>query len=320
MSGFRPPWWGRSAHVQTVVGALAPAPRPAVQDETFELPDGDFLLLSWGDRPAPGAPLLVLLHGLEGDRESSYIRRMLAQAQARGLAAVVHHHRDCGPRRNRLPRSYHSGDTADLQRVLEALRARFPESPLWAVGYSLGANVLVKHLGEQGERSLLSRAAAVSPPLDLGACCDRLNRGLSRGYQRYLLDKLKAKAQQKLRDPALGPQLPFSARALRRARCFEDFDDLVTAPLHGFESARDYYSRSSGMRFLQGVARPLLVLHAADDPFMTEAVIPGPEALSAQVRYELQDKGGHVGFIEGGAPWAPRFWLERRVLDFLLEV
>lgn len=317
MSRFRPPWWARSPHTQTIVAAYAPGPRPALRHETFELPDGDFVQLSWAGEPAPDRPLLVLIHGLDGSAGSAYIRRMITAAAARGITTVTHHHRGCGARLNRLPRAYHSGDTADIGRVFAALAERTPGAPLWAVGYSLGGNQLVKYLGERGGDTPLARAAAVSAPLDLAACVERLDRGFSRIYQRHLLDGLRAKARRKLADPAVADACPFDAADLDRARDFRAYDDLVTAPLHGFADADDYYARSSGLPYLARVERPLLVLHAADDPFMGPAVIPRPDQLAPAVTYELCPRGGHIGFIEGGSPWRPRHYLERRLLGFL---
>lgn len=319
MSRFRAPWWARSPHVQTIVPNFAPTPRPRLRHETFELPDGDFVQLSWPGEPRGEQPLLVLIHGLDGSAESPYIRRMIVAARARGIATVAHHHRGCGHRLNRLPRAYHSGETDDIGRVFEALAERWPDNPLWAVGYSLGGNQLVKYLGERGADTPLARGAAVSAPLDLAACVGRMNRGFSKVYQKHLLVGLHDKMQRKLDDPMLADAMPFDAEALRRARDFRAYDDLVTASLHGFDGADDYYRRSSGLPYLATVERPLLVLHAADDPFMDRAVIPRPDQLAPAVTYELCPHGGHIGFIEGGTPWRPRHYLERRLLDYLAD-
>ncbi len=314
MHRFRPAWWARSPHVQTILPTLVRSPRVELRDETFELPDGDFVQLSWAATPRPGQPLLVLVHGLTGSAESAYICRAIAAARDRGIAAVAHHHRGCGHAPNRKARAYHSGDTADIGHVFDALAERFPESPLWVVGYSLGGNQLVKYLGERGADTPVRRAAAVSPPLDLAACVQRMARGASRGYGRYLLAGLVPPMAAKLADPRLSGEMPFDRAQLRRVRSLRAYDDLVTAPLHGFASADDYYTRSSGMPYLARVRRPLLVLHAADDPLMTDAVIPTDAQLADSVTYELWTRGGHVGFVEGGWPWRPRFYLERRLL------
>lgn len=313
---FRPPWWARSPHVQTITPTVFPGPRPELRHETFDLPDGDFVQLSWACEPRPGRPLLVLVHGLDGSADSSYIRRMIADARARGVAVVAHHHRGCGLEPNRKPRAYHSGDTADIGHVFDAMARRWPDSPLWVAGYSLGANQLVKYLGERGDDTPVARAAAVSPPLDLAACVRHMERGLSRGYARYLLRGLRAAMHRKLDDPEMAPAMPFDRAELARADSLRAYDDLVTARLHGFEDADDYYARSSALPYLSKVERPLLVLHAADDPLMSDAVIPKPAQIGDRVTYELWPHGGHVGFIEGGWPWRPRFYLERRLLDF----
>lgn len=314
MSRFRPPWWARSPHVQTVLAAYVPPPPPTLRDTPFELPDGDVLQLSWADEPQPGQPLLVLVHGLGGSADSAYVRRMVPAARARGVAVVVHHHRGCGHAVNRLPRAYHSGDTADIGAVFSALAQRFPESPLWVAGYSLGGNQLVKYLGERGRDTPVARAAAVSPPLDLAACVGRMERGLSRLYGKHLLVDLVDLMQRKLADPRL--DMPFDEAVLDRVDCLRTYDELITAPLHGFAGADDYYARASGLPYLARVQQPLLVLHAADDPMMDRSVIPRPDQIADSVHYELAPRGGHVGFIEGGRPWRPAFYLERRLLDF----
>ena len=317
VSRFRPPWWARSPHIQTITPTLVPGSMPALRHEDVDLPDGDFVQLSWADTPVPGQPLLVLIHGLGGSAESSYIRRMIAETRGLPVAVVVHHHRGCGRAPNRLPRAYHSGDTADIGHVFDALTRRFPASPLWAVGYSLGGNQLVKYLGERGRQTPIVRAAAVSPPLDLAACVERMARGRSKLYARYLLRDLLPPMRTKLADPRLAGSMPFDRASLERVRTLRAYDDLVTAPLHGFADADDYYARSSGLPYLARIAQPTLVVHAADDPLMSAAVIPRADQLAAPVTYELSPRGGHVGFIEGGSPWRPRFYLERRLLAFL---
>ncbi|QSX29454.1 hydrolase [Shewanella cyperi] len=314
---FTAPWWARNPHLQTILPVLTKVPRPKLQRERLELPDGDFLDLDWQQTPANGEPVLVLIHGLEGSAQSHYARRMLLECRNQGLAAVVHHHRSCSGMPNRLSRSYHSGDTEDLAFSLRHIASRFPHSPLLAVGYSLGGNVLAKFQGEQGEHSPLTRAAVVSAPLTLSACAKRLEKGFSRVYQSYLLRQLQQKLRAKIANPAM--QMPVSADKVDSLNTFKEFDDKVTAPLHGFTGVDDYYHRASGLPFLGRITSPTLVLHAADDPFMTEAVIPTQAQLSGAVHYELYPHGGHVGFIDGGHPFKPRYFLERRVLAFLTD-
>ncbi|MEL4281098.1 MULTISPECIES: hydrolase [Shewanella] len=315
---FNPPWWAKSPHVQTILPVLTKVAKPVLERQRLELPDGDFIDLDWQARPEIGKPIMVIIHGLEGSAQSHYARRILQACKEQGLAAVVHHHRSCSGETNRLARSYHSGDTDDLQFSLSLLQQTYPQSPLLAVGYSLGGNVLTKYQGEYQEHSLLSRAVVVSAPLQLSACAKRLENGFSKVYQSHLIKQLQHKVNQKLADPDLAGAMALSPMQVAHLNTFYDFDDKVTAPLHGFLGVEDYYTRASGLPFIKCITKPTLILHAKDDPFMTDAVIPHSSQLSEHVEYELHAHGGHVGFIEGGTPWKPRYYLERRILDFLL--
>ncbi|MDF0535528.1 hydrolase [Shewanella yunxiaonensis] len=314
---FSPPWWSRNPHIQTILPVLTKVPQLPLQRERLELDDGDFIDLDWWAAPEVGHPVLVLIHGLEGSASSHYARRMVQQCAQRGLAVVVHHHRGCSGEPNRLPRSYHSGDTADIDHTFRLLRHRYPQSPLLAVGYSLGGNVLAKYQGEQGSNSLLSRAAVVSAPLELAGCSRKLEQGFSRVYQRYLLQQLQQKMLAKIAHSPV-PALP-DAKTIKQLNTFYQFDDRLTGPMHGFSGAAEYYARASALPLLHKIGRPTLFIHAADDPFMSQSVIPNTSSLPACVQYELYHHGGHVGFIEGGTPWRPKFFLERRVLQYLLE-
>ncbi|AEG10161.1 alpha/beta hydrolase fold protein [Shewanella baltica OS183] len=317
-NSFMPPWWAKSPHVQTILPVFTKVAKPALQRQRLELPDGDFVDLDWQDFPQSGKPIVVIIHGLEGSAQSHYARRILQACKEQQLAAVVHHHRSCSGEANRLARSYHSGDTDDLQFSLSTLKSAYPQSPLFAVGYSLGGNVLTKYQGEYQDDSLLARAVVVSAPLQLSACAKRLENGFSKVYQSYLIKQLQQKISHKLNDPDLAISMPLSQLQVDNLNTFYDFDDKVTAPLHGFDGVDDYYTRASGLPFVSRITKPTLIIHAKDDPFMTDDVIPQPNQLSDYVEYELHPYGGHVGFIEGGTPWKPRFYLERRILHFLL--
>lgn len=311
---FRSPWWLRGPHVQTLYSTLTRRrPQVSLRPERFELPDGDFVDLAWA-QPEPAdttAPLVVVLHGLEGSVESPYARGILRALTRQGWRAVLMHFRGCSGVPNRLDRAYHSGDTADFDDVVSALRARFPDAPMAAVGYSLGANVLVKWLGEAdavADRPL-NAAVAVSPPFDLAACADHLNRGPSRIYQARFVRSLKA-------SYAAKRALPSAVAAIDSIR---QWDDIVTAPTHGFKDADDYYRQSSCAQFLPRVAVPTLVLHAIDDPFLPRTAIPDPRAVSASVQLKLLSTGGHVGFIHGSSPRNAKFWLESEIPRFLTQ-
>lgn len=279
--------------------------------ERFELPDGDFVDLVWSG-PAGGA-LAVILHGLDGGFASPYVRRLMHALAARGIEACLMQFRGCGGEANRLPRSYHSGDTADLACLVTELHRRHPARPLLAAGFSMGGNVLLKWLGETGAAAPLAGAAAVSVPFELGAAADRLARGFSQVYQRHLVSRLRQRMRAKL---ALHP-MPFDGAALASADTFRRYDETVTAPLHGFRDAEDYYTRASCRQYLHAIAVPTLIVHARDDPFLPAGAIPSPAECGAGVTLEIHARGGHLGFVTDPLPGLTRPWLETRLADFL---
>jgi predicted alpha/beta-fold hydrolase len=225
------------------------------------------------------------------------------------------HFRGCSGEPNRLARSYHSGDTGDLAYLVEALRQREPGAPIAIVGFSLGGNVLLKWLGQTGNHASVRAAVAVSPPFVLHDAVDRMQQGFSRLYQWYLLRSMRRAVAEK-RDHVT---FPIKVDDLAVLKNFRDFDERVTAPLHGFDGANHYYTVSSSRQYLKDIAIPTLILHARDDPFMSEAAIPGDDELSETVTLELSARGGHVGFIAGAWPWRPRYWLEQRIPAHLAQ-
>jgi len=311
-SRFVPAWWCRGAHMQTLWPVFVRRrPTVVLQRERLELPDGDFLDLDW-TRGSPGDPIVLILHGLEGSSDSQYARGLLQAIVRRGWRGVVMHFRGCSGEPNRLPRSYHSGETADVGHVLKILRQRESDTPIAAVGYSLGGNVLLKYLGESGRDTPLRAAAAVSVPMLLNECALRLEIGFSRVYQWHLVRSMRRSAEAKRRHVSL----PIKVDDLAQLHTFREWDDAITAPLHGFAGVEDYYAKSSSRQFLAGIAIPTLLIHAKDDPFMRERVIPTPQELAPAVTFELYDSGGHVGFVAGSWPWRARYWLEERIPAF----
>jgi predicted alpha/beta-fold hydrolase len=278
-SDFRAPWWLKSAHLQTVFAPLLRrGPAVPLRRQRIELDDGDFLDLDW--TPREHGPVVLVLHGLEGSSDSPYVRGILRTAHARGWRALVMHFRGCSGEPNRLPRTYHSGDTGDLAEVVEKLLAGGDIPALAAVGYSLGGNVLLKWLGERGAGAPLAAAVAVSVPYTLSLAADRLRQGVSRVYQRRLISDLRAKLQRKF---STAPS-PIDLGRVNASRDFWEFDDAVTAPLHGFHDVHDYYTRSSSRQYLRNIDIPTLILHAEDDPFMTPQVLPSRDELSPTIR------------------------------------
>jgi uncharacterized protein len=318
---LRTPWWLPGPHAQTVGGRyLRARPRLAVRRERIEAPDGDFLDIDLVEPPATGAstPRVMLLHGLEGRATSGYALATYTALQRLGVAAVGLNFRSCGGEPNRAERLYHAGETGDPRHLLEWMRARWPDAPLAAIGFSLGGNVLLKLLGEMGAEAAgsLRAAAAISVPFDLDAGARHLERGVSRFYARYFVRSLRRKLRRK---PAWAEGRVDRER-VRAARTFPEFDDCATAPLHGFRDVAHYYAESSSARYLPGVRLPTLLLQSRDDPFLPADALP-LEAVRGNpwLRLELTDAGGHVGFITGGAPWRPDFWAEERAARFLYD-
>ena len=256
---------------------------------------------------------MVLFHGLEGSSRSHYSVALMAAARSRGMRGVTVHFRGCGGEPNRLPRAYHSGDAREIDWILRRLRDQHSAGPLFAIGVSLGGNALLKWLGESGDsaREVAERAAAVSAPLDLMAAGEALGQGFSLLYARNFLATLKPKALAKLaRHPGL-----YDADRVRRAETLREFDDLVTAPLHGYRDTDDYWTRASSKPGLVNVRVPTLVVNARNDPFLPARALPGPDAVSDAITLEQPEHGGHVGFVGGAFP-GDFDWLPRRVLEF----
>lgn len=314
MEPFAPALWLRGRHAQTVFASLfRPGPRLRVRRERWELSDGDFLDVDRMEGPA-SAPLLVVLHGLEGSSSSQYVRGLLAQARVRGWRGLAMNFRSCSGEPNRLLRSYHSGETGDAGEAIRRARAESPEAPLLCAGCSLGGNVLVKWLGEQGEAAPVRAAVALSVPFDLALCADALDgpSAMAWVYRTRFLRSLKAKALEKA--GRFADRL--DAEKVRAARTLREFDEAITGPLHGFAGAEDYYAQSSSGPYVARVRVPLLLLSAEDDPFIPPVCLPRAAAIGNHfVALETSTRGGHLGFVAG--PLLPWFYAEQRAIEFL---
>lgn len=311
---YRAPGWLRGGHAQTIYPALFLRGRPPpYRRERWDTPDGDFIDLDFLDAGSAGAPRVVLFHGLEGSSSSHYAVALMRALERARWNGVVVHFRGCSGEINLLPRAYHSGDAPEIGWIVARLaRAGLP---LFAVGVSLGGNALLKWLGETGEdaRTQLSAAAAVSAPLDLMAAGAALGQGLNLVYTRMFLATLRKKSLDKLaRFPGL-----FDRERLLDARNLREFDDVVTAPLHGFRDTDDYWMRSSAKPALAGVRLPTLVLNAKNDPFLPARHLPRPQEVPAMLLLEQPEEGGHVGFPAGAFP-GHLDWLPQRVLAFFV--
>jgi uncharacterized protein len=315
---YSPSWWLPGPHARTIWGRFFRRTPPiATRVERWETEDGDFVdLVRLNGRP--GQPHLVMLHGLEGAPRSHYARGLFLESVRRGWSADLLIFRGCGIEPNRNPRFYHSGDTGDIDAVAKRLLEADASAPFVFAGVSLGGNVLLKWLGELGTTvpDRIVGAAAVSVPFDLARASRHIDRGFSRVYQYHFLKSLRRKALAKLeRYPDL-----MARDRVETARTLYDFDDAVTAPVHGFVDATDYYSRSSSIHFLPRIRIPTLLLSAADDPFLPREVLTEVRAVANAndcLTMEFPDAGGHVGFVSGHNPFRPFYYAEWRVSEFL---
>lgn len=317
---FRAAWWLPGGHLQTLGGKyMRPTAEVPLRRERLETPDGDFLDLDFGPDPHEGSPLVLLLHGLEGFSTRPYMLHAMDALGKRGIASAGLNFRGCSGEPNRFPRTYHSGETGDARFVLETLRDRWPTRRLGALGFSLGGNVLLKLLGEgeEGGAELLRAAAAISVPYDLSAGVAHLEASpAGRFYARYFLTSLMEKVQAK--EALLAPLLDLDR--VYASRSLTEFDEVATAPLHGFAGAQDYYRRSSSNQFLGGIRIPTLLIHARNDPFLPGRAIPR-EAMDRNPALVplVHRSGGHVGFLSGFLPGRPHFWAEERMAGFFSE-
>lgn len=312
---YHAPLWLPGAHLQTIVPSLFGQIHAIdYRRVRWETPDDDFIDVDWINADLPDAPLLVIFHGLEGSSQSRYALALSHQAASLEWRCAVVHFRGCSGELNRAPRFYHSGDSDEIDWVLRRMRDQWPRAPLHVAGISLGGNVLLKWLGERGSEAagLVRSAAAISAPLDLAAGGHALSSGFNLIYTRMFLKSLKPKCLLKLEQhPGL-----FDRDTMLAARNLYEFDNVVTAPLHGYRDTDDYWSRAASKPHLGGIEVPTLILNARNDPFMPGSSLPLAHEVSNAVTLEFPDQGGHVGFQAPRAAGGSH-WLSRRILSFL---
>jgi predicted alpha/beta-fold hydrolase len=309
------PWWLPGGNLQTIYArTLGRRYQVQYRRERWDTPDGDFIDLDWIDPVDDDSKLLVLFHGLEGCSRSHYALSMMAEVRESGWRGVVPHFRGCSGEINKLARAYHSGDSAEIDWILRRLKNDYPKSDLYAVGVSLGGNMLLKWLGETNSDAgtIVNRAVAVSATVDLHAAASVLDFGHRKAiYTRRFLRSLKEKVLAKISQHGLD----IDPAAVHACSTFRQFDDLYTAPLHGFKDADDYWTRSSSKPWLRQIQIPTLLINARNDPFLPAAARPTDGEVSASVTLEFPDSGGHVGFVSGAFPGSLD-WLARRIAEF----
>jgi uncharacterized protein len=313
LKAYRAPYWLRGGHAQTIYPLLLKGPMPTYRRERWDTPDGDFIDLDWVDGP-PGSPLVILFHGLEGSSRSHYARALMRAVERRGWCGVVAHFRGCSGEPNRAPRAYHSGDYQEIDWIVRRCQERFADRRRFVAGVSLGGNALLKWLGRCGESAvgIVEAAASACAPLDLAVAGAALDRGFNREtYTRRFLNTMRPSALAKAR---LYPGL-LDPQRVARVRTMFEFDDAVTAPLHGFRGTEDYWMRASSKPWLRRIRVPTLIINALNDPFMPSYALPSPKQVSKYVSLEYPAEGGHVGFVSGWFP-GTLHWLPQRLLAF----
>jgi len=315
---FQPPFLLKNRHIQTIYASLFRKKiELAIEIEEFTLSDGDFIEAYWHKINSHNetTPIVILFHGLTGSYNSPYIQGAMQALNKANISSVVMHFRGCSGKDNRKARSYHSGDTKDALEFIDHVKQKYPHARLFAVGYSLGANMLLKLLGEQKQKLPLEAAVAVSAPMLLDVCANKMNKGFSRFYQNRLLKDLRIALEKKYDKHPMQELIHLAREDIAGLQNFWQFDDAYTAKINGFQSAQEYYSKSSAKQYLKDITIPTLIIHAKDDPFMTQEVIPIQEELSSSVILEVYEHGGHVGFVTGSL-LKPKYWLDEKITKF----
>lgn len=312
---YNAPWWLPGGHLQTIYARSLARNYPVrYRRERWQTPDDDFIDLDWLDGSSDSGRLIVLFHGLEGYAQSHYALSLMAIAAQLGWRGVVPHFRGCSGEANRLLRSYHSGDSREIDWILHRIKSQAPQSKIYVVGVSLGGNMFLKWLGEEREAAstVVEGAVAVSAPVDLAAAAAALDFGIKRIlYTEHFLRSMRPKAVAKISAHGL----TIDPGAVRASLTFRQFDDLYTAPINGFKDAEDYWTCCSGKPWLKGITVPTLLLNAQNDPFLPSTVLPSVAEVSEAVTLEFPATGGHVGFVSGKFPGHLE-WLPRRIIKF----
>jgi len=312
---FNPSFFLKNKHIQTMYASFfRKFPKHDFFIENFTLNDGDFIECYWYKRPT-NKPIVMLFHGLAGSYKSHYIQGMMQELYENGFDSVVVHFRSCSGVMNKKVQTYHSGKTDDALEYMQSLKQRLPNIKLFGVGFSLGANMLLKLLGEEKENSLLTSAIAVSAPMMLDVCADSINKSFSKFYEQMLVKNLNKLLKQKYETHDMQKLIGLKKEDIKNIKTFWEFDEIYTAKVNGFKSAQDYYTKCSAKQFLKDIHIPTLIIHSKDDPFMSKNILPYKDEVSLHVELEIYENGGHVGFVNGSL-FKPEHWLEKRAVEY----
>lgn len=317
MDKFKPSFLIKNPHLQTIGSMLLTKPTDIkIEIEQFELDDGDFIECFWHKiSNDPSTPIAILFHGLAGSFKSHYIQQLMPKLAIVKFNVVLMHFRGCSGKMNRLLRSYHSGDTGDAKAFIAHTNTLYPQAKLFAVGYSLGANMLLKMLGEYKEQSPITAAVAVSAPMQLDICATKLNTATSKIYQAYLMKDLRAFLYEKAKSHNIKQMIGLDVKNIKHIKTFWDFDEAYTAPAHGFSSAQDYYNKASSKQYLKYIHTSTCIIQALDDPFMTPAVLPHKHEYTDKTQLLISKHGGHVGFMQT-LLFKPKFYLNSTIIEY----
>jgi predicted alpha/beta-fold hydrolase len=312
-STYKPPFLLGSATLQTVIPTFFRKIKGfAYQRERIELEDGDFLDIDWSKANSKNK-LVIVIHGLEASSHRDHVEGMIKAFNKIGWDGVGYNYRGCSGEPNRLVKSYHTGSTDDFRTVVNYIIKKYPYQEIAIIGFSIGGNIVLKYLGEEGKNlhKFIKHAAAISVPCDLAACSDKVTNSPYRSYflNKYY-EKLKAKSE----------KMPgkIDLESFKKVKTLADYDDLYIAPIFGFKDAQDYYAKATCKPLLKNITIPTLVIIAKDDPFMKPSCYPVEEAKANDNLYlEMPDKGGHVGFILNNKE--NEYWQEKRVKDFVVN-
>ena len=285
--------------------------------EEFKLDDGDILDCFWyaKEKINKNNPIVVIFHGLSGSFKSPYIQGVIDNLVKNNFVAVLMHFRGCSGTPNYLARSYHSGETKDAKSFIDSIVKKYPQNKLFAVGYSIGGNMLLKLLGELQNESKIIASVSVSAPMQLDITADSINSGFSKFYQYHLLKSLKTTLLSKYKRHDMDSLLNKNEQDIKNIKTFWEFDNIYTAPIHGFNGVNDYYTKSSSRQYIKHIKSNTLIIHALDDPFMNNDILPQKNEIPKNVKLELYQNGGHLGFI-GGTIFKPKYWLEGRIVNY----